>query len=254
MIRMSKTSFSKIARKRNIAFAFFVLVILIVSIVAYQDIHPLTNESSKLDFKLSLSASNVTLKQGESTQVNISATLTNDDGSSDFSLTTKSNSSIIECNVQPAIVKANSTSTLTINVPPSTPTGYYQVIVTASSGNINQTAFCSIAVLSSKVIVYGGISSNPFNSINPIKIEFKDVNTGSITVASVSAGVDYTGAYSVSLDNEHSFSVTYYFEVPPRDYFPSYLQHISTSSTDLGTLTVYAGVGNTTQIKNFTYL
>ena len=131
-----------------------------------------------------------------------------------------------------------------MNVPDSTPTGNYSIIVTASGGGAIENASCVVSVLSANVKVSGNITLVGFDGFEEkglSQIKFVD-NQTNVTIA---FGFPYVypsvvhRQYAIILQNEHTYkvSVSYYWgnggmSIP--------------DSFDAGTLYVYAPSGNNT--------
>ncbi len=239
----------KLHLNRNVGIAVFLIIVLIVSVGAtiyyMQTVVP--------EFSMSLSSSDGTVIQGSS--IETSVFIFNFSGRPEnVSLSGNAGSSGIQCNFNPSTGANSFTSNLTINVPSSTPTNNYLVNVTATNGEVTHEASYNISVLSAKVLVTGNITWGPTLSFsyNISSIQFSDTSTGASY--SVPASTDYTStdyneaAFSVSLDNEHTYNVTYYYDVIIWINYPIV---VSSGESSLGFVTVYAPVGNTTETQSF---
>ena len=230
---------------RNIGIAVFLIMVLIVAVGAtIYSMRPM--RPTVPEFNLSLSSSNGTVIQGSIMQISVA--IFNFSGRPEnVSLSGNVNSSGINCNFEPVTGTPNFISTLTIIVQNSTSTNYYSLNVTATNGEKTHTASYSIAVLSTKVLVTGkvyvGQPTTALFSVYPITIQFSDTSTGTL----YSSTINDSDSYSVSLDNEHTYNVTYTYQVIPLGWFePPY-----TGEARIGSATIFAGVGNATQIQNF---
>jgi hypothetical protein len=122
------------------------------------------------------------------------------------------------------------------------------VNVTATSGEVTHEASYDISVLSAEVLVTGGLSwahSTSDSSVNPIRIQFSDTSTGASYLATLSEA----DTYSLSLDNEHTYNVTFYYNVLL--WAISMTEPAYSAEASLGFVTVYAPAGNTTENQSF---
>ncbi len=220
-----------------IAITIIVLVILSIgAIIIY-------NQSTTTRFSFYLSTTQTEVIQGSSSQ--IQATVTIFGKAENVILSSFCNSSGINCTFEPSSGKSNFTSVLTFAVSDSTPTGKYNVTLTASGGGqvINRTNVLS--VLSGNVTMSGTVGViNPYYNIfhlnyQLINIQFIDVETSnlaSFSFASLPNAASGNGNYSVILLNKHAYHITVNFKSGGDDY---------------GDYTVYAPAGETTISKNF---
>jgi hypothetical protein len=233
---------------RNIGIAAFLTTVLIVSVGAtIYFTHP--KRPAIPEFSLSLSSSNGTVMQGSSIQTSVSI-FNFSDGAEKVSLSGNTGSSGIECNFDPSTDANSFTSNLTIDAPSSTPTNNYLLNVTATNGEVTHEASYNISVLSAKVSVTGELTwAHPTSdfSVNPIRIQFSDTSTGASYLATVSEAD--TSTYSLSLDNEHTYNVTFYYNVVLWAISP--IEPAYSAEASLGFVTVYAPAGNITEILNF---
>jgi hypothetical protein len=231
---------------RNIGIAVFLITVLIVSVGAtIYFMHP--KRPAIPEFSMSLSSSNGTVIQGSSMQTSVSI-FNFSGGAENVSLSGNAGSSGIECNFDPSTDANSFTSNLTINVQSSTPTNNYLVNVTATSGEVTHEASYDISVLSAEVLVTGGLSwahSTSDSSVNPIRIQFSDTSTGASYLATLSEA----DTYSLSLDNEHTYNVTFYYNVLL--WAISMTEPAYSAEASLGFVTVYAPAGNTTENQSF---
>jgi hypothetical protein len=227
----------KKSAKRNVAIAIGVIVILIIAGFALYFIingNFSIGPTNPLDFSISLSSSSATVMQGNSIHVLVNVAYLSGTNTN-VALSGDSGSSGIQCSFDPTTNTPSFTSTLTMSVPDSTPTAPYSVIVTGTAGKVTHTTSFTVSVLSAEVYVSGTVTTTGFGT-SPTQIQFVDQQTG----------LTYTGAlsgtsYSISLQNEHSYTVTVYWQ--------GLLYSSGTYSG--GTLYVYAPVGYTTQTQDF---
>jgi len=166
-------------------------------------------------------------------------------------------SSGLNCTFDPPAGISNFTSTLTMYVPDSTPTGNYTITVIASSDSQKTNASSVVSVLRANltagtVIVTGQANSNAlFQPIGSslISIKFTDIQTGT--------NVSYTfnfppppslnpfGNYSVTLMNQHTYSVTLIYYGGPSP------NHMQVFSDNVGKFTAAVPPGQTQITKDF---
>ena len=208
-------------------------------------------ESTKIYIYVTASSAkslNVTL----SANINCSAT----QGSVDSIITAPD--SLIQYSFKPSDGKPSFTSALTINVPDSLLTNYYAINVTATNGEITHNATCIIAVCNSKVSLSGaifqGYSGGPVVE-TPTEMKFVDISTGTSLTANLNAianGIqNMIGTYAISLDNGHTYNVTLTVDAALGSSVPQYQPH-ETNMFNLGLMTAYASVGQSTQNQDFT--
>ena len=251
---------------KRLAKGFLVLLAILLSIslvTAYFFVsQPKENASSQHTFNLSLSSIIGTIIQGGSAQINVK--LTSYAKNLNFSLSAISNSSDLEYAFAPATGKENFTSSLTITAPTATPSSYYLVNITATNGEITQTVSYTLGVLSAKVHFNGSISG--YYSSAPNKngkgvtvvfqypfIEFLDTaSLTNYTSALHSSSLDSLWHYTISLDNGHTYNASIYY-VESLNIINFYENNVPLPSyTDqLGSLDVFAPVGNDTQTQSF---
>jgi hypothetical protein len=257
------------ASHRNLVLVTLLILILIIAIsVTYyfqSQKTNRTNDSTKSDFKLSLSSSNGTATQGESAKIHIDITYISGK-SLDVTLSASINQSVtllsfgssIQYSFEPSVGAPNFNSTLTLNVPASTPTNYYSVNVTATNGEVTHNASYTIAVLSSKVSLSGaifqGYSGGPVVE-TPTKMKFVDISTGASFTANLNAlanaNQNMIGTYSIYLDNGHTYNVSLTVDAALGSSVPRYQPH-ETDTFNLGLMTASSSVAQSTQTQNFT--
>lgn len=202
-------------------------------------------------FDLNVSSNQTNVLQGDSSQVAVNVAIS---GSAEsISLGYQVGSSAIVCSFTPAMGKSNFTSTLAMNVLDSTPTGNYSLIITASSDEETKNASLVVSVLSANVTVSGtaNISFVAGVGVSALsRIQFVDAQTGQ----SVSYDFPFSyppvtandvGAYSVTLQNEHTYNVTLYY------YWGMPGANIPESTYAAGNFTVFAPAGDVSVSQNF---
>jgi len=215
------------------------IVVLVISSVSAFLIFS-KHGSTTLDLSVSLNQTNVV--QGSNLQAEVNVTSIG--GAENVSLGSNVGSSGIRCSFEPATGISNFTSTLTMNVPDSTPSGNYSVLVTASGGGEIENASNIISVLNTNVTV-SGIVSVPY----PTLIEFTELQTNltstfhfPLTESSNAGEVtlyNSGNSYTIILANEHTYNVTV------GAYF-TFLWATFIDTFQDGTLYVYAPAGNST--------
>jgi len=220
---------------RNIAIAVIAILVLIAASVAALY---LSGNSVRIgnpfDFGISTSDSSGTVMQGNSIQTTVNINRISGNPQS-VTLSADSGSSGINWNFNPSSNTADFSSTLTLSVPDSTPTSAYSVTITATSGGVSHSTSYSISVLSAKVYVSGTVKTTGLGT-HPTQIQFADQQTGLTYTGSLSGT-----SYSVSLQNEHTYTVTV-----------SWAGLLWSSGTyNGGSLYVYAPVGYTTQTADY---
>ena len=106
---------------------------------------------------MSLNQTNVIQGNNLQAQVNVTTNGTPEN----IALSSNTGSSGINCTFEPSWVTSNFTSTLTMSVPDSTPTGNYTITVTALGGGQEENASCVVSVLSANVTVSGTMQLLP---------------------------------------------------------------------------------------------
>jgi len=201
-------------KRRNVIIASIVIVMLVVSsiatlIILYQ---PSKAKHTPTSLNLSISTNQTNVIQGNSLQAKVNVTSIGNP--ENVTLGSDAGSSGINCTFEPVIGTSNFTSTLTMNVPNSTPTGNYSIIVTASGGGAVENASCRVSVLSATVAVSGTVWAGGFLNFNVglNYIEFIDNQTYAKTVVGLPSPYPETEAaiepYTVILQNEHTYQVT----------------------------------------------
>jgi len=204
----------------------------------------------QLDVTVSINQTNV--YQGGSLQAEVN--VKSNGKPENVTLSYSADSSGIDCSFKPAMGTSNFTSTITMNVPDSTPSGNYSITVTASAGGAKENSSSyAISVLganelSPTVTVSGtvevGIPLLGFG-IRLNAIVFVDTQTNSTTFANLPTTYPYgnqnpaSGTYSVILENEHTYNVTVSVFLGPNN-------EESAPETFKASLYVYAPAGNTT--------
>jgi hypothetical protein len=160
-----------LTEQKNIIIAAIISIVLIFSsaaVIAFYYESSIANKFSFLDLNLPFNQTNVV--QGSALRAKVSVISIGN--AENVTLGSDVGSSGINCSFDPAMGRSNFTSTLTISVPDSTPTGNYSVIVTALGGGAKENASCILSVLSAKVTVSGIVSVQ-----YPAQINFTDLQT-----------------------------------------------------------------------------
>jgi len=241
-LKLAQTSMER----RKILIASIVIIVLVISSIGAVIIY---NQLTATRIKLSLSTNETSILQGSSSQIQVN--VKSKGHPENATLTASLNSSAIQFSFSPATGRSSFNSTLTINVPDSTPTTNYSLTVTALGDGAMANASCIISVLSRNVSVSGTISialEAPFIGID--SLQFQDIQTKADYAATLSqTGNENESDYCVILKNQDVYNVIVSFRyaltsIPP----PSF------ASGNVGNVTVYAPVGNSTITGlNFTY-
>lgn len=237
-----------VAKRRTITIASIVIAVLVISsIIALVDYNPLASTQ----INLSLSSNQINVAQGGNSKVNLAVTSIGK--AENVTLSSDSGLNGINCTFEPNSGESNFTSTLTIGVSDSTPTGNYSVIIIASEGGKTVKASIILSVLYGDVIVSGragsaALSEPEITSIQ--KIEFTDVQTGIVTSFNFPFAEQSNnpfGNYSVTLKNGHTYNVTI-------SYYAGFsVGNMSPTSDYIETFTVHAFAGQTTTLtEDFT--
>ncbi|HMK94117.1 MAG TPA: hypothetical protein VK536_01830 [Candidatus Limnocylindrales bacterium] len=224
-------------KRRKILFGSIIIVVLVISLIGAVIIY---NQLIVTRISLSLSTTQIKILQGSSSQIQVNV---KSQGSPETTtLDTNLNSSAIQCCFSPATGKSSFNSTLTINVPDSTPTGNYSLTARASGNTTRSNASCIISVLSKNVEVSGDIRIfSPYTSIIINSLQFKDTKTMTIYTASLT--LDKSNLYydyTVVLKNEETYNITVNFHYGIVSIIPF------SASGFIGSQTVYAPAGNST--------
>ena len=241
---MAQTS----TKRKNIIIASIVIVVLVVSSIATLIIfyQPSKAKHKSTLLNLSISANQTNVLQGNSLQAKVNVTsignpenviLGGDVGSSD-----------INCTFEPSMGTSNFTSALTMNVPNSTPTGNYTLILTALGDGEMANASYVISVLSANVTVSGTVTISAPGISSLSQIQFTDTQTDSTLAYSFPSSfppvaTNDFGTYSVTLQNEHTYNITLV-------YFWG-LMSVGKYTADDGNFTVFAPAGSTSISQDF---
>ena len=223
--------------KRNIGIAIGLIIVLILAVAT--TVYLMGGGSigitlTPIDFSMSISDSSGTVIQGNRIQTSVSIKYLA--GSKvNVALIGDAGSSGIHCNLDPITKIPDFTSTLTMDVPDSTPTNTYSVIVTATGGGTTHSVSYTVSVLSANVYVSGTVTTTGFGT-HPTQIQFVDQQTGITYTGSMSGN-----SYSITLKNQHTYNVVC--------YWGGFLGSSGTFSG--GSLYVNAGVGSTSMSKDF---
>lgn len=234
--------------------AVMIVIIVTISLVTayFLASQPIGNTNPHPTFSLSLSSSNGTTIQDGNAQIEIK--LTSYAKNTNYTLNAVANSSDLKFTFAPATGKDNFTSSLTITAPTATPSNNYLVNVTATNGETTDSLTYILGVLNSKVSVSGKMTLRHINSpivVNPINITFTDISNGATYSSKITNLNNYgVGNYYVSLLNERTYNVTFYYLVTQLD-FPSFIGNgTSINNENLGMITVYAQVGDNSEFLN----
>lgn len=223
--------------KRNIAIAIGLIIVLIVAVsvgVYLMGGGSIGVNLTPIDFNMSISSSSGTVVQGGSIQTSVAINYIS--GSKvNVEVVGDAGSSGIHCNLDPITKIPDFTSTLTMDVPESTPTDTYSVIVTATGSGTTHTVAYTLSVLSANVYVSGTVTTTGLGT-QPTQVQFVDKQTGITYTASMSGD-----SYSITLKNQHTYNVVCYWS--------GFLGSSGTFSG--GSLYVNAGVGSTSMTKSF---
>lgn len=186
------------------------MVIAAFAITAFTVLYYEPSINKHATFELNLVFNQTSVIQGNSLQgeVNVVSNLNREN----ITLKSDVGSSGIQCSFKPDIGMGNYSSTLTLSVPDSTPTGNYSVTIIASDNKEDQIATCIISVLSAKVKVSGNVTLESLGEsyeVSLTQIKFIDTQTNS----SVTVDFPYvfpipaSRPYTVSLQNQHAYTV-----------------------------------------------
>jgi hypothetical protein len=227
-------------KHRNIMIASMIIVGLVISLIAALIIfyQPSTPKPTPTKLNVNISMNNSNVLQGGNLLGQVYVSVIGNAGN--LTLGYDACSSGVGCSFEPAMGTSNFTSTLTMNVPDSTPTGNYTLVVTASGDGAAANASCVISVVGANVlspnVTVSGTASGSLGQTTLTQIQFVDTQTGATIVDNTPSGT-----YSATLQNEHIYLVTLKVSGPfgqPHTY-------------DGGNLYVYAPAGNTTMRNDF---
>jgi hypothetical protein len=233
---------------RNIIITSIVVVVLLISLVAALIEY---NQSAPTRIVLNLVDNPTEMLQGSSTQFKVLVSSFGKVG--DITLSSDVGSSGINCTFEPVVCTSNFTvSTVTINVPDSTPAGNYTVTIVASGDGQQAKNSSALQVLSANlnagdIVVSGRASSAPLFMPFPsslISITFTDTQTDANTTYDFNFPPPPTpnpfGNYTVILMNQHNYNVTV-----------SYYGNMVKLADYVGTFTVAVPAGQTAITKDF---
>jgi hypothetical protein len=241
------------SHRKNIIVISIVVVILLVSSVAILVDYNKTATTQRINLYL-VAIINQDVLQGSSSRFKV---LVDSIGKArNITLGCDVGSSGLNCTFDPPAGVLNFTSTLTVYVPDSTPTGNYTITVIASSDNQKTNASSVVSVLSANlkagtVIVSGQANSAalfmPFPS-SLISITFTDAQTDANTTYDFNFPPPPTldpqkysfGNYTVILMNQHTYNVTV-----------SYYGNMDRFADYVGSFTVAVPAGQTAITKDF---
>ena len=237
-------------KQRNIIIASIIIVVLVVSSIGAVIIY---NQLTATRISLSLSTNQTEVIQGSSSQIQVNVDLKGNPENT--TLTAMPNLTSINCSFAPATGSSSFNSTLTINVPDSTPTGNYSLIVGAASSDTTiANASCIVSVEGKNVTVSGQIHVTSNVSLDVDSLQFEDTRTMAIYSVIPSFayyGGEYTNnfySYTIVLSNEETYNVTVNFHWGVADFNPF------AESGSMGNLTVFAPAGSDTmQGQDFSY-
>ncbi len=150
-------------------------------------------------------------------------------------LSVDSGSSGIQCSLDTTSGSPTLYSNIEINVPDSTPTGAYSIIITATGDGVTHSTAITISVLTSQVTVSGTVKTTGLGT-SPTQIQFVDTQSDLTYTASLSGT-----SYFVNLQNEHTYTVTVTWKGALGN----------TGTYNGGSLYVYAPVGYTSQSQDY---
>jgi len=241
------------------------MAVLVISSIGAVIIY---NQLTNTRISLSISTNLTSILQGSNSQIQVN--VESKGHPEKTTLTANLNSSFIQCSFTPATGKSSFNSTLTINVPDSTPTANYSLTVIASGDAAVANASCIISVLSENVKVSGEIRLGFPTSVFIDSLQFKDTRTMATYTATFEEGglsattFEESGLneanYSIVLKNEETYNVSVNFDYGGFYNFyyePPTLTPYSVTSF-IGNITVYVSAGNSTITgltlsKNYTF-
>lgn len=231
-------------KRRHILIVAVIIIVLVVASVAFLiGVYEPSIAYKPTSLSLSISLNQSTVIQGSNLQAQINVTSIGK--AENATLSGNSGSTGLNCTFEPSMGKSNFTSTLTIHVPDSTPTGNYTIAVTASSDGQKANASFVVPVLSANVTVSGVVSVQ-----YPSVIYFTDLQTNQtlsysfpLTEGTLPDGYatlySQGNSYTITLENQHTYNVTV-------DEKFTFLWAVFTDTFQAGTFYVYAPVGNST--------
>ena len=236
--------------RRNIIIASIVIVIVVISsIVALIEYTPLTPTR----IYISLSTNQTDVIQGSNSQIQV--TVTSIGKAENITLGSNVGLGSFNCTFEPSMGISNFSSKLTVNVPDSSPTGNYSIVVTASSNEQEENASLTVMVipfLSADVITVSGRANSAPLSVFPTiltGIQFTDIQTDTKTSFSFPLpsplSITPFGSYSVTLMNDHTYNVTVSYFTGPT------LGNMYQASDYIGNFTVHAPVGQKAISQDF---
>jgi hypothetical protein len=232
-------------KRRNIIIASAVIgVLLVCSVFALIEYNQLTSTR----ISLSLSKNQINVLQGSSSQIQVD--VDSKGNPENATLTALLNSTSIQCSFAPATGKSSFISTITINVPDSTPSENYSLTVKASGDTSMAHSSCMISVLSKNVTVSGKIQVTSPYAVNVDSLQFKDTRTMAIYTVNPSFedGNDSYYSYNIILNNEETYNITVNFQYGLPSFTPF------SANGFMGNLTVFAPAErDTMQNQDFTY-
>jgi hypothetical protein len=199
-----------------------VIVILLIAFflgIYFSRLSPVSNPNNQtptnpqFDYSLSVSETNVTLIQGNTLWINLTATyLEGQPENISFYLSGLPQQANYSFN-PPKGVPSNSTSfnsTLQIQITEQVPSAYYNLTITSQANNSKthaaQSAHYYLAVLNDKISVSGKVTTN---NKTPTKVVFEQLSSpyGSLTGKIYSSTI-ISGNYSVELPNKTYFALS----------------------------------------------
>jgi len=257
-LKLAQTSI----KRRKILFASIIIAVIAISSIGILIIfyhQPSTAKQSPTKLFVNISLNQTKVSQGNNLQALVNVTSIGK--AENVTLGAAISGSSITYSFAPSMGKSNFTSTLTLSVPYSTPTGNYTLTVIAfgNGQEPNASLVVSVYPLSGKrITVTGLVYSGLMFPSSLVDIQFTDVQTGSKTSfaffpnnyppeTGIIGGTVSSGNYSVVLINEHTYSVaiTYYIGPNSKNAF------LNTES--VGNFTVVAPAGETAISKDFPY-
>lgn len=232
---------SRKLNKKLLASIIIIIVIAASAIAAVEIVYRGSAKSQQATLGLNLTLNQTSVLQGNSLQAEVNVISNENIGN--VTLGSDAGLSGIQCSFEPSVGTENFTSTLTISVPNSTPTANYTVTITASSNSLNKNVTCAISVLSAKIIISGTVTVYfPIYNVRLNQIVFIDTQTKSTTAFNFPyqnmISTEASGAYSLTLENEHTYNVTASINWGPAD--------VPFTFNDGDTLSISAPAGNST--------
>jgi hypothetical protein len=235
-----RPSSKKLSNKLIVVIGIIVIVASLVTVFAILYYEQSTEKHTILN--LNLAFNQTSLIQGNTLQGEVS--VISRENRENITLESNVDSSGLQCNFMPAIGVGNYTSTLTIKVPDSIPTGNYSVTIIASDNGTNKKATFIVSVLNANVTVTGNILLNPLGEsyeVSLTQIQFTDIQTNSTITIDFPYifPIPASRPYTVSLQNEHTYKViiSYWWGTAGMNI---------PSSFEVSNFFVYAPAGNNT--------